>query len=319
MPPYGMSSFGGYGSDDDEDQLMQVLLRRLGAIDDGQDDDPNTAMMRYRRHLEDQPVRETGGGAMVKGLLHGMAGWGQKDPVKGAALATELNEAPYRRQVEDWGRRGQGLQAAAQLESLEGSRKDATMKRYFDIVNQREIRDTARQNQERLQGEALSRQRDREEDNRRADKGAQSTEAYRKTQTDLARQRVGVSQAGLENSRNRTNLYKQDVDRRAKGAAPKPPDEAKIQKQAIYDVLLADPSLAKVIGPTGLPTSNRPQDRGLLNRFRDLLERRKKELRAGTITPGAPPMYQVDPMDDDTSSYAPVVGDDDSEYEYLDR
>lgn len=269
---------------EDEGLPLGVRMHRMGVLDDGSGAQ-HPGYDALMSHLNAMPERDSYKPNLLQSLLYGTIGLGEKDPSKGYGLAQALSDEPYERALGDWGVKEKGLEKGAQLESLTANREAMNQKRLFDILNGQE--------RTRMYGENLgdlSRHRRTEEERQAQEAATRAAESesrgkHRTAQEEAERKRLGIAQEGLGLRKKHEETYEKNVGSqisnrgKSKGSAPKRLTEPQIHTMAVGNVLRGHPEYAGLISASGIPISDNPKNRPLLEDFNASLEREKTILR----------------------------------------
>lgn len=291
------------------DLPLQVLLRRLGALNDEEESMP--AFDDYRQHLEAQPQRESFAPSNMERILYGVAGAGvgRKDPMAGYKASRELIDRPFEEAKEDWMLGAKGKGELANLERLQSQNRRMNRKSNYDIANILE-------DNRRAAGEAESRDKARK---RQGDINEERAKNYgRNIEDQIANRgaRLGLEKARVGQGERRTQVAEKGLTMRRDTKSQM--TEKQLHDVAVQNVLRENPEWADLVDK-GVPREGlNAQERTKLINFNVFIEREKERLRKGLSSGQLPPVnLPLEDEDDDGESV--FVGDEESEYEYIER
>ncbi len=275
------------------------------------------ALNEYKQHISSQPRREDYGNSNGRKLLAGVVGamqaFGSKDPAGGIATTTGILDSRYKNALSDYGRKAEGLEAAAGLEEKSRNSKIKYLIDSQDLI--RKERDTdslvdsrvAKARTDEANSVSLGDYRNRQAATgvRNADTNARRADLYGQSvnqQGVLGARRASAAErqadAAMMNAGTGVNR-----ERRLKsGAGTKPPTlsaaEEKLESaEALKAVAIKNPAFTKFISPRGgilvaggenMDEPYSPEEQAELEAFYQAVEfekdqRKKKRLKSKSI------------------------------------
>ena len=210
--PENEPSYGGNTYRD----VSKTPTRGMNNFDQTQFSSP--AMERYLEHASNVPLRENYSPSIwhrIVGSLAGAVSGGTKGPLAGIESAERVLEMPYRRAVEDYEFKGQGLEAGAKLEQTKQKQRLDYMKAVNDSENDR-INGMIKDNDSRTRAKRAEIDAQRYEWKNRIDQAKneiQATEA--RNQMTRWEAQSANELAGLENERKELSIRQQEANTNA--------------------------------------------------------------------------------------------------------